>query len=405
MCTTLPQVYRSTADERFFFNNTGTGNDVSFTGGDGRYTKRLVTDSLGLWHNAYGIDGFRFDLAAVFYRGTHGETLASSPLVGAITADPLLAGRLLIAEPWDATGFGPPGGFPEPWLEWDGEFRDAVRRYVGGLEADPRPVARRMAGHGPRSGRTARRSLRFVSCHDGRPLADVVAWAGKHNQDNAEENHDGWSGEVAWNGGVEGATSDPNLLVRRERELRMLLALAALAPGTLQLTAGDERLRSQLGNTNAWCQDNEIGWLDWTPRPETEELRQLVRRLLRLRVELLGEPEDRRLALVEPFAEAEAVAGEGPGSGFVLVSANENGEAEWMIAVNPGVTPLRFPLPSTAARRRWRMRLDTGRTPGQEVFLGEDAPFLAYETSYLGVAPRSLRLLRAEAMPMPSRND
>jgi glycogen operon protein len=381
---------------------TGCGNTVRV---NHPVTRRLVIDALRHWVESYGVDGFRFDLAAVFFRGARAEKLATSPLLEAIAADPLLAGRLLIAEPWDATGFAPADGFPAPWLEWDGEFRDAVRRYVGGLETDPRPVARRMAGYGPRAGHTAERSLRFVACHDGRPLADVVAWSTKHNDGNGEANHDGWNGEVAWNGGEEGPTTDANLQARREREIRMLMALGTLAPGTLQLTAGDERLRSQGGNTNAWCQDNEIGWLDWTPGADAEELRQLVRRLLRLRADLLAEPEARRLALLEPFTDSTTLAGGGPDSGFVLVAANEGGEAEWMIAVNPGTAALRFPLPSTASRRRWRLRLDTGRPPGQEVFAGEEAPFLAYETSYLAVAPRSLRLLRAEAMPMPSRNE
>ncbi len=380
---------------------TGCGNTMNT---NHPVTRRLILDALRHWVVDYGVDGFRFDLAAIFYRGERGEALASSPLVDAIVADPLLAGRLLVAEPWDVTGFTPRDSFPASWLGWDGEFRDEVRRYVGGLAGDPRPLARRLAGLGERPGRGAEGSLRYVACHDGRPLADIVAWASKRNEENGENNHDGWDAEVAWNGGVEGPTEETALATRRERELRMLLALWALAPGTPMLAAGDERLRSQRGNNNAWCQDNEIGWIDWRADPAAEELRQFVRRLLRLRGELMGETEERRRALVEPFASAEAIAGEGPGAAFVLVAARPDGEALWMLAVNPGAAAQRFPLPSTAGRSRWRMRLDTARPAGQELFLGEEAPFLAYETSYLAVAPRSLRLLRAEMMPMPPRD-
>jgi len=398
-------------DERaYYLIDAASGEPLDFTGCGNTVnvnhpvTRRLIVDALRHWCETYRVDGFRFDLAAVFFRGEGGEPLDRSPLLEAIGADPILRDRILIAEPWDARGFSPPGGFPAPWREWDGEMRDGLRRWVGGRERDPRPLARRLAGLGPQEGAVpAARAVRFVACHDGRTLADVVAYAAKHNRANGEGNADGWDGEVAWNGGVEGPQVDAALASIRERELRLLVALLATAPGTLQLTAGDERLRTQRGNTNAWCRDDEIGWLDWTPSPEGEQFLTFVRRLLRLRRDWLVVPALRRAALVEPYTEGGEGAFAGPGAAFLLLAASDRLEPLWCVAANPGATPVRFPLPGSPGGRRWRLRLDTGRPAGQEIFFGDEAPFLAFETTHLAVLPRAVRLLTAE--PLPLRGD
>jgi isoamylase len=229
----------------FYLVDTESGEALDFTGCGNTVqvnhpvTRRLILDALRHWSEVYRVDGFRFDLAGAFFRGEGGEPLERSPLVEAIAADPVLSRRLLFAEPWDARGFAPPNGFPEPWRVWDGELRDEIRRWVGGREGDPRPLARRLAGVGSLAiGVPAARTVRFAACHDGRPLADVVAYAGKHNRANGEENRDGWDGEVAWNGGVEGPTEDRALRAARAREIRALLALLAVSPGTLLLGAG-----------------------------------------------------------------------------------------------------------------------------------------------------------------------
>jgi len=382
---------------------TGCGNTVH---ANHPVTRRMILDALRHWAIEYRVDGFRFDLAAVFLRGEKGEVLERSPLLEAIAADPVLSRRLLIAEPWDAVGFSPRGGFPDPWLEWDGEFRDVVRRWVGGRDRDPRPLARRLAGLGPQGGsRPASRAVRFVSCHDGRPLADVVAYAEKHNLANGEGNHDGWNGEVAWNGGIEGPSDDVSLAALREREVRLLATMLALAPGTLHLAAGDELLRTQRGNTNAWCQDNEIGWIDWTESERGERFRTFLRRLLRLRRRFLLQPELRRAALVEPFTEPLDGVVVPPGAAFLLLAAPSSLEPSWFVAANPTSSVVRFPLPASPSGRRWRMRLDTGRAAGQEIFFGDEAPYLAFETTHLAVTAGSARLLTAEALPLPPRGE
>lgn len=344
---------------------TGCGNTVN---ANHPVTARLLLDSLRHWVRTYDVDGFRFDLAAVFYRGRRGERLTHSPLVEAIGADPLLADRLLIAEPWDATGFTPPDGFPAPWLEWDGELRDALRRHVGGLAGEGRELAARLAGRGTKQGRVpAERCVRFVACHDGRPLADVVAYARKHNQANGEENRDGWDGEVAWNGGVEGPSADPALLARRAAELEAMLTLLAAAPGTLMLTAGDERARTQRGNTNAWCHDDEIGWVLWTPHEEAEaRFRRVAELLAARRAAELGSPPERAslwTAWVEPGLEAP-----GGGAGFALLRRH-GGAADLLIASNPSGRELALPLPALTHGGRWRRLVAPGRRPplGSEI--------------------------------------
>ncbi len=369
---------------------TGCGNTVHT---NHPVTRRMIHDSLRHWADEYRVDGFRFDLAAVFFRGESGAELDRSELVDELSADSELAARLLVAEPWDAAGFRPACGFAEPFKEWDGEFRDGTRRLVGGLDADPRPLARRLAmGRHP----SPARAVRFVACHDGRTLADVVAYAAKHNQANGEENRDGWDGEVAWNGGVEGPAELAPLALERQRQIRLLWSLLAAAPGTLQLSAGDERLRTQRGNNNAWCQDNETGWIDWTPTAEGERLQTFVRRLLALRRELVGEARWSGPAYAEPY-ESGGEPAESRRGAFLLVHADEAREAIWLLGVNAGSSPVRFPLPVAKHGRRWRLRLDTAQPAGQEIFSPRAAPLLAYETTHLAVAPGAARILVAWA--------
>ena len=265
------------------FDVTGCGNTVNT---NHPVVRRMILDSLRFWAEEIGVDGFRFDLAAAFYRGLAGEKLAASPIVAEIAADPVLAGRLLVAEPWDVTGFTPPGGFPRPWREWNGAFRDDVRRYVRGDVVAARTLELRLGGSPdlfpPPHSRSA--AVDFVTCHDGFPLADLVSFETKRNLGNGEEDRDGSTFNLSSNHGVEGPTDDPAVLALRHRQVANLFTLLLLSRGTPLLLAGDERGRSQGGNNNAWCQDNEISWIDWSRSDETREL--LVRNLLALRREL-----------------------------------------------------------------------------------------------------------------------
>ena len=264
--------FRGLAEDVYYLRDPATGRPFDVTGcGNTVNTnhpvvRRMILDSLRFWAEEIGVDGFRFDLAAAFYRGLAGEKLAASPLAAEIAADPVLAQRLLIAEPWDVTGFTPPAGFPPPWREWNGAFRDDVRRFVRGDEVAPRTLELRLAGSpdlfpAPHSRAAA---IDFVTCHDGFPLADLVSYS---TQGEPRQRRRG-PRRLVVQSVVEprmskGRRATPEILATRERQVANFLALLLLSRGTPMLLAGDERGRSQRGNNNAWCQDNEISWLDW----------------------------------------------------------------------------------------------------------------------------------------------
>jgi len=246
-------------------NDTGCGNTLGFAD---PAVRRLALDSLRHFVCRCGVDGFRFDLAPVLARGPGFD--AAAPIFAEIAADPWLADRVMIAEPWDCG----PGGyqlgvFPESWLEWNDRFRDDVRRFWRG-DADDRTglgeLATRIAGSSDVFGEGSGRSLNFLAAHDGFTLADTVAYAQRHNLANGEDNRDGHGENFSWNNGVEGPSPDPAVNARRAADLRALLGTLFASTGTIMLTAGDEFGRSQQGNNNAYAQDNPISWIDWQRR-------------------------------------------------------------------------------------------------------------------------------------------
>ncbi len=245
---------------------TGCGN--SLNAGEPRMVQ-WVMDSLRWWVQAFGVDGFRFDLAATLGRdpALHHHFNPRAALLTAITQDPVLARVRLVAEPWDvAPGGYQVGAFPLRWQEWNDRFRDIVRMYWLGHDCTPGQMARRMTGSDDlfaEDGRSPLASINMVTAHDGFTLADVTAYRQRHNQANGEDNRDGHGDNHSANAGVEGPSQDPAVLQRRAAWRRALLATLFLAQGTPQLLAGDEMGNSQQGNNNAYCQDNDIGWLDW----------------------------------------------------------------------------------------------------------------------------------------------
>ncbi len=243
---------------------TGTGNTLN----PGTLPViRMVTDSMRYWAGHLGVDGFRLDLASVHGRPDGRAFDPASALLSAIAADPLLATRKLIAEPWDATGEGyAVGAFGPNWTEWNDRFRDTTRDFWRGLES-VRDLAYRLTGSSDLFA-PARRpwaSINFVTAHDGFTLRDLVSYDHKHNRANGEDNRDGTSHNRSWNYGTEGETTDPAILALRTRQARNLAATMLLATGTPMVTMGDELWRTQLGNNNAYCQDNEISWVNWDP--------------------------------------------------------------------------------------------------------------------------------------------
>ncbi len=262
---------------------TGTGNTLDA----GSLTViRLVCDALRHWVTCYGVDGFRIDLASVLGRPRSGAFDPQAPLLTAIAVDPVLSRCKLIAEPWDATGEGyRVGGFGVAWSEWNGRYRDAVRdfwRGHGGIGE----VASRLTGSSDLYGLSGRRpwaSVNFVTAHDGFTLRDLVSYGRKHNEANGEDNRDGTDDNRSQNFGVEGETSSPVVATRRLATARAMLATLLLSTGTPMLLAGDERWRTQRGNNNAYCLDDETSWVDWTPGPEADSLTAFVARVAEIR--------------------------------------------------------------------------------------------------------------------------
>jgi isoamylase len=270
-------------DPRQYMDYTGTGNTLNM-----RHPRvlQLIMDSLRYWVLEMHVDGFRFDLAAALARELH-EVDRLSAFLDIIHQDPTLANVKLIAEPWDVGEGGyQVGNFPVRWTEWNGKYRDVVRsvwKGEGGLIGE---LAYRLTGSSDlyaRSGRRPYASINFITAHDGFPLEDLVSYNDKHNEANGEENRDGESHNRSWNCGVEGPSDDPAILKLRARQKRNFLATLFLSQGVPMLLAGDEMGRTQRGNNNAYCQDNETSWVDWDLARTHEPMIALVQRLTELR--------------------------------------------------------------------------------------------------------------------------
>jgi isoamylase len=276
--------YRLGADRRFYTDYTGTGNTLNI---DHPRVLQLVMDSLRYWATEMRVDGFRFDLATSLAREAEAFD-SGSAFLDVIRQDPAFNALKLIAEPWD---LGPDGyrvgGFPPGWAEWNGPFRDTVRRFWKGDENMLPELASRLAGSSDLFGYCGRRpwaSINFVTAHDGFTLEDLVSYDSKHNEANGEENRDGNDANFSWNCGVEGPTDDAAILALRRRQKRNLVATLLLSLGVPMLLAGDEMGRSQQGNNNAYCQDNDVSWLDWRAAgDEDESFQRFVEFLIRLR--------------------------------------------------------------------------------------------------------------------------
>jgi len=360
-------------DRRRYRDYTGCGNTVNC---NHPLVARYLVQCLEYWVREMHVDGFRFDLASVMARGEDGQPMYHAPVLWNIEFSAPLAHTRIIAEAWDAAGLYQVGDFPGfRWSEWNGRYRDAVRRFVrgdGGLLGE---AASRIAGssdlyHG--SGRLPINSVNFVTCHDGFTLADLVSYGRRHNEANGEGNRDGIAESHGWNCGVEGPTDDADIIALRERQARNHLAVLLLSQGVPMLLAGDEVLRTQHGNNNAWCQDNETGWFDWRLAEAnagflrfTRELVQLRRRhrSLRRRRFLTGAPGSGLGTLPDiRWQDADGVlpnwgAREATLLAFTL-SGRDPGEPHLFVALNPSAQPRDVRVPAISGRQ-WHRAVDT----------------------------------------------
>ncbi|HYD18622.1 MAG TPA: glycogen debranching protein GlgX [Patescibacteria group bacterium] len=274
--------YRLAPDKRFYINDTGTGNTLNLSH---PRVIQMVADSLRYWATEMNVDGFRFDLGTILARETNGFDDRSG-FLKVCCQDPVLSSAKLIAEPWDCGPGGyQVGSFPPGWAEWNDQYRDTVRDFWRS-EAPASAIASRLAGSADlfdRDGRKPWTSVNFVTAHDGYTMHDLVSYNERHNDENGEDNRDGHVDNRNWNCGAEGPTDDEEINALRRRQMRNFFATLFLSQGTPMMLAGDEALRTQKGNNNAYCQDNEISWLDWSYPPEAVAMTDFVRKVTGLR--------------------------------------------------------------------------------------------------------------------------
>jgi len=268
-----------------YANFTGTGNTLN---ANNPIVRRMIVDCLHYWVEVMHVDGFRFDLASILSRDESGCPMANPPILWDIDSDPVLAGIKLIAEAWDAAGLYQVGSFiGDSWKEWNGKFRDDVRRFLRGDNGSVRNFATRLLGSPDIYGHEERepeQSINFVTCHDGFTLNDLVSYNVKHNEKNGEDNRDGYGDNLSWNCGVEGPSDDGDIEHIRNRQVKNFLAITLISLGAPMLLMGDEVRRTQMGNNNAYCQDNEVNWFDWTLPEKHRDVFRFCRHLIRRRL-------------------------------------------------------------------------------------------------------------------------
>lgn len=278
------RTYYMLTPEGYYQNFSGCGNTLNC---NHPVVRVFVLDCLRYWASEYHIDGFRFDLASILGRDPQGVPLANPPLLETLAYDPILAKCKLIAEAWDAGGLYQVGTFPDydRWGEWNGKYRDAIRRFLKG-DGSVTEVALRLQGSPDlyaKAGRTMDSSVNFITAHDGFTLADLVSYNQKHNESNGEDNRDGANENDSWNCGVEGPTTDPAIEALRRRQMRNAIAILMVSQGVPMLLMGDEMGRTQYGNNNAYCHDSELNWLDWSLLKINADLFRFVKTCLAFR--------------------------------------------------------------------------------------------------------------------------
>jgi glycogen operon protein len=392
-------------DRARYADYTGTGNTLN---ANESIVRRLILDSLRYWVTHMHVDGFRFDLASVLSRDESGRPLQRPPVLWDIESDPVLAGTKLIAEAWDAAGLYQVGSFAgDSWQEWNGKFRDDVRRFVKSDRDTVLPFAYRCFGSPDLYGHQERgpeQSVNFVTSHDGFTLNDLVSYDAKHNEGNGEGGRDGSDANLSWNCGTEGPATDPEIERLRQRQVKNFLAITLLSLGLPMVLMGDEVRRTQGGNNNAWCQDNEVSWFDWTLVDRHPGLRRFVKTLVRQRL-MLGKDlgvegvslnEVLRSADIQPHGVGLNQPDLGPDSHSLAITVRSRVRpVSFHVMFNAYWEPLTFelPPPGPGARDGWQRWIDTDRDAPDDVCDGHLAPTVQ-SPSYT-VQARSLVVLFA----------
>jgi glycogen operon protein len=392
------------ADRRRYRDYTGCGNTVNC---NHPLVCSFIVRCLEYWVEHLGVDGFRFDLASVFARGTNGEIMADPLVPWLIEASPVLARVPLIAEAWDAAGLYHVGAFPGmAWTEWNGRFRDTMRRFVRGDAGMVGDVASRIAGSADLyadDGRLPCNSVNFVTCHDGFTLRDLVSYHAKRNEANGEDNRDGSNDNLSWNCGAEGETESPGVNTLRRRQAKNHMALLMLSRGVPMILAGDEVLRTQGGNNNAYCQDNTVSWFDWTLPARQGDMYRFTRELIAFR------KRHRSLTLNRFFTGAPAGGRQVPDIAWhgrrldvapwhdpssrllrITLAGVEPLEPDLHVVLNMADEAFEADLPEIAGRH-WQLAIDTARPSPGDIL--EPDQQLAMDSNVCRVAARSVAVV------------
>jgi len=370
-----------------YANYTGTGNTLN---ANHPIVRRMIVDSLRYWVETMHVDGFRFDLASILARDESGRLIPNPPVLWDIESDPVLAGTKLIAEAWDAAGLYQVGSFAgDSWKEWNGRFRDDVRSFFRGEDGVTGRFADRLIGSPSlydHKQREPEASVNFVTCHDGFTLNGLVSYDRKHNAENGENNRDGADDNRSWNCGVEGATNDPAVEKLRTRQIKNLFTVTMLSAGMPMMLMGDEVRRTQNGNNNAYCQDNETSWFDWGLVEERVDMHRFVTLLNRCRLSRDAVHEQQRVSLRQLIRETH-VTWHGvklyepdwsdASHSIAFTSRLPGRRMVFHVILNAYWEPLDFELPPVVvagARDHWRRWIDTFLDSPHDIVDWKDAP-------------------------------
>ncbi len=394
-------IYYLLDDRGRYRDLTGCGNTFNC---NHPIVRDFILDSLRYWVTRMGVDGFRFDLAPILRRDRAGHMMYTGPLVEHMSEDPVLREVKLIAEPWDVGGGYLVGAFGgQEWSEWNGPYRDDIRRFWRGDKAIKGNFALRLTGspdlYGD-DGRTPLHSINFVTCHDGFTLRDLVSYNQKHNDANGEKDRDGQDENHSWNCGEEGETDDPEVNMLRLRMQKNFLATLFLSLGVPMILGGDEFGRTQGGNNNAYCQDNAISWIDWSLRDANRELFEFCKAMIQFRREnpvfarrsyFTGRPSKPGAEVDLLWFDAEGTAQmwtpEDP-SLACMINGTENGGVWLYFMFNPSMKTIPFTVPE----RPWRVRIDTAATPPRDIVAAQEAHRMQAGHTMV-VAKKSMRVL------------
>lgn len=390
--------YMLADDKRLYRDYTGTGNTMN---ANHPVVRDHILTALRYWVVEMHVDGFRFDLASVLGRGRSGDILPNAPLLERIAEDPILREVKIIAEAWDAAGAYEVGSFSERrWAEWNGQYRDDVRRFWRGDEGLLGVFAQRICGSADlyaKSGKGPESSINFVTCHDGFTLQDLVSYRQKHNEANGQNNHDGASENFSENYGVEGETTDPQIESIRTRQIKNFLLTLLISRGVPMLLGGDEFRRTQRGNNNAYCQDNETSWYDWSYLEQHQELYRFTRGMIAFRRvhPMLSTEQFYTDAEIHWFGpHGDSPHWTDPNAKQFACLIHEDEPRALCLMFNAGAETVDFWLPPVLSEARWHLAVDTSRDMPHDLFAPGEEPVWEDPHTYR-LSPRSSAILLA----------